>query len=71
MATKKQKREAVAKKREKFLAEIKAEGLKAQQWDQKRRADKAAKAKLSEDEKSKREKTTEALAKLLPKETAA
>lgn len=67
MATKKQKREATAKKREKFLAEVKADGLKAQQWDQNRREAAAKKAKLTEVEKTKREKTTEALAKLLPK----
>jgi hypothetical protein len=71
MATKKQKREAAAEKREKFLAEVQADGLKAQQWDRKRREAKAAKAKLTEDEKTKRETTTEALAKLLPKESAA
>lgn len=71
MTTKKQRREAVARKSEAFLAQVKADGLKAQEWDRRRRADKAAKAKLREDEKSKREKTTEALAKLLPKEPAA
>lgn len=71
MTTKKQRREKVAKKRAAFMAEYKAEGLLAQKWDQKRRAVKAEKAKLSEDEKSKREKTSEALAKLLPKEPAA
>lgn len=34
MATKKQKREAAMKKREEFLAEVKADGLKALKRDQ-------------------------------------
>jgi len=35
MATKKQKREAALVKREKFLAEVKAQGLRAQEWSRK------------------------------------
>lgn len=34
MATKKQKREAALAKREKFLAEVRADGLEAQRLDQ-------------------------------------
>lgn len=71
MATKKQKRQAVMAKREQFLAEHKAAGLDAQRFDVERREARQKKAKLSDEEKTKREKTTEALAKLLPKEPAA
>lgn len=38
MATKKEKRAAALAKREAMLAEVKAEGLKAQAWDQARQA---------------------------------
>lgn len=68
MATKKQKRQAVLARREQFLAQLEADGLKAQQWDKRRREEKAAKAKLDEETTKRRETTTEALGKLLSHE---
>jgi hypothetical protein len=65
MATKKQKRAAALARREAFMAQLAADGKAAQEWDRQRRETKAEKARLSEEEKSKRDRTAEALQKLL------
>lgn len=65
MATKKQKHQAAMERREKFLAEVKADGLKALQFDRERREGKKHEAKIDEETRIKRENITKAINEML------